>query len=140
MADTIHELVCSAVSALSEFREDTAAAVQGITVGVFRGTREFGPAARRTLFHVSRSIIQETLLLQGDLHQAFRGLVKGAIYSARDLGMDQTEAAAAAAAYALDAAEEVNPDAAEQIRAAGAVAIDGVRFPIHGCTQDLAPS
>lgn len=131
VADSIHELVSTAVSALAGFRRDAASVVEGITVGVFRGTREFGPAARRTLFRVSRSIVHGMIDVKGDIHQAFRGLLRGAIRSARDLGMDESAAASAAAAYALDAAEECDPAAAAQLRSSAMDTIDGVRFVLH---------
>lgn len=128
LADPICEIVRSAVNALGESREDTAAAIKGITVGVFRGIREFGPAARSTLAQVSRFVIQETIEQGGDLDQAFRGLVRGAVHSARDLEMSASSAAAAAAESALATAEDYSSDAGDQIRSAAAAGVDGIRI------------
>ena len=57
------------------------------------------------------------------------GLVKGAIQSALDFGVDVTGAASAAAQGALEGAEDVSFAAAQQVRAALAGHFDGVEDP-----------
>jgi hypothetical protein len=65
--------------------------------------------------------------MSGDLGTAAKGLVEGAIQGARELGLDVTEAAAAAATGALKAAGEVGSEAGARVRNALTGTIAGVR-------------
>lgn len=136
VSERIADIVKGAIQGIDSAEED-AAAIKGICVGVLRGTRESGAAASRTIQRTSGTVIRETLRRGGDLAHAIRGLVRGAIHSAKDLGLDAGEAASDAANAALDAAEEAGTDAADKVRSAAQEAIDGVRVMLrrHGRQQ-----
>ncbi|HLY75062.1 MAG TPA: hypothetical protein VKU80_13155 [Planctomycetota bacterium] len=126
-ANRIAEVIKSAVGGIDSTEEDSAAAIKGICVGVLRGTRESGAAASRTIVRTSGTVIRETLRRGGDVAHATRGLVRGAVHGAKELGLDASEAASSAASAALDAAEESGAAAAERVRAAVEDTVDGFR-------------
>jgi hypothetical protein len=63
----------------------------------------------------------------GDVGNAAKGAVEGAISTARDLGMTAEEAAGAAASGALRAAGDVSTTAVAQVRKALTGTISGVK-------------
>lgn len=89
---------------------------KAVLVGVLRGTGERETAAVKTISHTSRAVIRFAAQLGGDLSASLKGLVLGAIASARDIGVDRAQAASAAALGAVDGADEAGSAAAETIR------------------------
>jgi len=65
--------------------------------------------------------------VSGDLGLATKGLVEGAIQGAKELGLDATEAASAAASGALRAAGQIGTTAGESVRNALTGTIAGVK-------------
>lgn len=100
---------------------------KAIVVGVLRGTREKEEAALKTLSHASRTVILQAAQLSGDLSAAVKGLILGAIASARDVGVDRAKTASSAAQGALEGAEEAGSVAAETVRKALREEIGGMK-------------
>ncbi len=130
-AERVAEIIRAAVHGIGSREEDAAGAIKGISVGVLRGTKESGIAASRTIGRTAGMVVRETLRRGGDLAEATRGLVRGAIHSAKDLGMDTAEAASDVADAAFDAAEEISAAAAAIVRAAVVDSIDGVHVMLR---------
>ncbi len=89
--------------------------------------KETGAAILNTISRTSDAAIRDTAALGGDLATAATGLVKGAIESAKKMGLNTEEAAAAAADGALKAADHVSSTAAELVRKAVTRPVNGVK-------------
>ena len=100
---------------------------KAIIVGVLHGIGAREAAGLKALSHTSRAVIRITAQLGGDLSASVKGLILGAIASARDLGVDRAQAATSAAQGALEGADEAGSDAAEVVRKALKEDIGGVK-------------
>jgi hypothetical protein len=132
-ADSIADVISSAIQAIDD--SDIENTVKGISVGVVRGTREKGRDALRTLGHTSTTVMREFGRRGGNLVHVSKGLVKGAIHSAKELGLDAAEAATIAADAAFEEAERLGHDAADSVRAAVADSVDGIRVLLRRRAQ-----
>ena len=94
------------------------------------GTEDTGAAILGTISRTSHATIRDTAALGGDLAAAATGLVKGAIESAKKMGIDTEEAAAAAADGALKAVDHVGSTAAESVRKAMMRPVNGVKIEL----------
>jgi hypothetical protein len=130
-ADSVADVVRSAIKGIDD-EADAENTIKGISVGVIRGTREKGREALLTLSYTGRTVIRETVREGGNLVHAAKGVVKGAIHSAKEVGLDAAEAAAVAADAALAGAESISRAAADSVRAAIDDTIDGIRVTIRG--------
>jgi len=100
---------------------------KAIVVGVLRGTGGKAETGLKTLSHTSRAVIRITAQLGGDLSASVKGLILGAIASARDLGVDRAQTATSAAQGALEGADEAGSVAIEEVRKALKDDIGGVK-------------
>ena len=100
---------------------------KAIVVGVLRGTGGKAENGLKTLSHTSRAVIRITAQLGGDLSASVKGLILGAIASARDLGVDRAQTASSAAQGALEGADEAGSVATEEVRKALKEDIGGVK-------------
>lgn len=100
---------------------------KAIVVGVLRGTGGKAETGLKTLSHTSRAVIRITAQLGGDLSASVKGLILGAIASARDLGVDRAQTATSAAQGALEGADEAGSAATEAVRKALKEDIGGVK-------------
>ncbi len=89
--------------------------------------KETGAAILNTISRTSDAAIRHTAALGGDLESTATGLVKGAIESAKKMGINTEEAAAAAADGALKAAGHVGSTAAGTVRKAVTRPVNGVK-------------
>jgi hypothetical protein len=76
-------------------------------------------------------LVKGTSEVGGNVGQAAKGAVEGAIVAARDLGMSAEDAASAAASGALRAAGEIGATAVEQVRKVLTGTISGVRVVLQ---------
>jgi hypothetical protein len=89
--------------------------------------KETGAAILNTISRTSDAAIRDTAALGGDLAAAATGLVKGAIESAKKMGINTEEAAASAADGALKVAVQVGATAVETVRKAVTRPVNGVK-------------
>jgi hypothetical protein len=75
-------------------------------------------------------VIHHTAAVGGNLEHATTGLVKGAIHSAKDIGVSAEDAASAAAHGALKAADKTSTTALETVRHAATQTISGVKVVV----------
>jgi hypothetical protein len=102
------------------------------------GASETGAAILDTINHTSHAAIRDTAALGGDLAAAATGLVKGAIESAKKMGLNTEEAAAAAADGALKAAGQVGSTAVESVRKAVTRPVNGVKIELKKIESDAS--
>ena len=96
-----------------------------ITVTDKGGARGYDPVTEAD--RAAESVIRTTAKLSGDLGRAARGLVEGAIETAKELGVDASEAAATAATAATRAAADIGGTAGAKVREAVVGTIQGVK-------------
>ncbi len=129
--DAVSEVLLDAMRSAAKARSDLTQAAKAIVVGVLRGLGEREDAALLTLSRTARAVLREAAGLEADLAACTKGLILGAIASAKDLGVDRAKAASAAAEGAMEGA-----------RGAGATAVDRVlealKEPIGGVKVALA--
>jgi hypothetical protein len=75
-------------------------------------------AALKMLSHAAKTIIRQTADMGGDLAAATKGIVLGAIASAKNIGVDSAKAAATAAQGAFEGASEAGSVTVERVLAA----------------------
>ena len=129
IADSFVQAVSSVshgtIQAAMEVGGDLAQATRGIAKGVMRDHGQGSDL--RSLDQAAESVIRTTAKLSGDLGRAARGLVEGAIETAKELGVDASEAAATAATAATRAAADIGGTAGAKVREAVVGTIQGVK-------------
>ena len=109
---------------------------KAIVMGVLRGTDEEGDAALVTLSHAARAILRQTAEMRGDMGAAARGVILGAISSARHMRVYPPRAASAARQAVLDEAGRIGSEAAERVRGALKHDVDESAVLPRGSTSD----
>jgi len=92
-----------------------------------RGTKATGAEALSTISHTAGSVIASTVEVGGDLGAAAKGLVEGAIHSAKDVSLSAEAAASAAGTGALEAAGKLGSKAGQTVRDALSGTISGTK-------------
>lgn len=128
--ETITEVVQSAVRGAVGVGNNLVMGAKAVVVGVLRGTGEREEAALTTLSHTARTVIREAAVLSTDLAACTKGLILGAIASAKDMGVDRGRAASAAARGALDGSQDAGSVEVDKVRAT-------LRAPIGGVTVGI---
>ncbi len=129
--DGVSEVILDAMRAAAKAKSDLTQASKAVVVGVLRGLGEREDAALLTLSRTSRAVLREAAGLEADLAACLKGLVLGAIASAKDLGVDRAKAATAAAQGALEGAQGAGAAAVDRVR-------EALREPIGGVTVEVA--
>ena len=99
---------------------------RGVVLGVLNGTLLIGSEVVDAISRTAGIVISAVVKSGGDLQSTSTGLVRGAIQGATKMGIDAPQAAAAAAAGALNAAGDVRSTAYQTIFAAITKQIDGI--------------
>lgn len=94
---------------------DLIPAGKAIIMGVARGTGAMNEAALVILSRSARIIVHHTADRNGNLAAAVKGIVLGAIASARTMGVDTARSATAAALGALEGASEAGSVTVERV-------------------------
>jgi hypothetical protein len=105
---------------------DLELAAEGLIVGILRGTLLVGSEVRDTITRTAGIVITAVVESGGDLESAATGLIRGAIRGAKGIGINSQDAAAAAAAGALNAVGDVRSTAYQAIHTAVTQPIDGI--------------
>ena len=103
---------------------------KAIVMGVVRGTGEKGDAALKIVSHTAKIVIHHIADMGGNLAAATKGLVLGAIASAKSMGVEQAQAASMAAQGALEGATESGSVTAERVLGALKEPIGGIKVAI----------
>src|SRR5205823_5826457 len=88
---------------------------KAIMMGVVRGTGLTSEAALQILSHAAKIVIRQTADRNGNLAVAIKGIVLGAIASARPMGVETAKAASTAAQGALEGAAEAGSVTVERV-------------------------
>jgi hypothetical protein len=75
-------------------------------------------------------LVKRTAEVGGNIGEAAKGAIEGAIEGARDIGIDAEEAASAAATGALRAAGEVGTTAVDQVQKVATGTVRGVKIVV----------
>jgi hypothetical protein len=118
LLEAVTEVATSAVRGAVSMGSDLVPASKAILMGIVRGTEARDETAIKILSHTSRIVIHQTADRGGDLAAATKGLVLGAIASARSTGMDIAKAASMAAQGAYEGAAEAGSVTVERVLAA----------------------
>lgn len=102
---------------------DLVTTAKALAVGVLRGLGKSEEAALQVLARTAEAVLREGLVLRADPGACTKGLVLGAIASAKDHAVDRTAAATATARGALEGAGTEG----DQVR-------DALKEPIGGVT------
>lgn len=125
--EAIFEVATGAVRGAVAMGSDLVLASKAIVVGVFRGTGAKEDAALQILSQVSKTVVHHTADRGGDLAAATKGLVLGAIASAKAIGVDAAKAASTAAQGAHDGAAQAGSVTVERVMAALKEPIGGIK-------------
>ena len=128
--DGVSEVILDALRSAAKAKSDLTQASKAIVVGVLRGLGEREDAALLTLSRTSRAVLREAAGLEADLAACVKGVILGAIASAKDIGADRIKAATASAQGALEGAQGAGASAVDQVR-------DALKEPIGGVTVEL---
>ncbi len=131
LLNAVSEVVAAAARSAVEAGGDLIPGAKAIIMGVVRGAGARNEAALKILSRAARIVIHHTADRNGNLAAAVKGVILGAIASARTMGVDASRAASTAAQGGLEGA-----------RAAGSVTVERVlralKEPIGG-SQVLLP-
>jgi hypothetical protein len=100
---------------------------KAIIMGVVRGAGPGNREALQILSHAARVIVHHTADRNGNLAAAIKGIILGAIASARTMGVDTAKAASIAAQGALEGAAEAGSVTVERVLGALKEPIGGSR-------------
>jgi hypothetical protein len=115
LQEAISEVVTTAAREAVETGGDLLFGTKAIIMGVVRGTGATKEAALQTVAHAARIIIHHTADRNGNLAAAIKGIVLGAIASARAMGVETARAASMAAQGALEGASEAGSVTVERV-------------------------
>jgi hypothetical protein len=104
--------------------------LQAILMGIVRATGRKEEAGLKILAHAAKTAVHHTADRGGNLAAATKGLVLGAIASAKTLGVDTAKSATAAAQGAIEGAAEAGSVTVERVLAA-------LRDPIGGAKVEF---
>jgi hypothetical protein len=118
MLVSVKKDVAGNIRAATEASNDLARAASEIVVAVVLSAQRAGVAHLHAIGRSSETVIKTTARLSGDVGEATRGLVEGAIHGARAIGLDVVDAATAAAAGAMTGAGQIGIEAGLTVRSA----------------------
>ena len=114
----ITEVVTGAVRGAVSMGSDLVPGAKAIVMGIVRGTGATNEEGLKILSHAAKIVIHHTADRGGNLAAASKGVILGAIASAKTLGMDTAKAASTAAQGALEGAKEAGSVTVERVLAA----------------------
>ena len=117
-SDAMDEAVRNAVRSAVERQDALVLGAKAIIVAVLKDTGAKSDAALQMLTRLSKSVLALTATLDADLETCTKGMILGAIASAKDHEMDRGRAATAIATGALEAAREVGETVGDRLRTA----------------------
>jgi hypothetical protein len=115
LLDAISPVVAAAARNAVETGGDLIPGTKAIIMGVLRGAGARNDAALKILSHAARIVIHHTADRNGNLAAAVKGVVLGAIASARTMGVDVARAASTAAQGGLAGAREAGSVTVERV-------------------------
>ncbi len=115
LLEAISEVVATAAREGVETGGDLLPGTKAIIMGVVRGTGATKDAALQMVAHAAKIIIHHTADRNGNLAAAIKGIVLGAIASARTMGVETARAASTAAQGALEGASEAGSVTVERV-------------------------
>ena len=132
----VANVVDGAVRGAVAMGSDLAPAMKAIIMGILRGTEAKEEAGLKILSHAAKIIIRQTADRGGNLAAATKGIVLGAIASAKSIGVDVPKAASTAAQGAHEGAVEAGSLTVEQVLGALKEPIGGskVALPMPAAT------
>jgi hypothetical protein len=116
--EAMDEVVRNAVRSSVEREGALVLGAKAIVVASLRSAGAKDDAALLMLTRLSKSVLAQASSLDADLETCTKGLILGAIASAKDHGVDRGKAATAVAAGALEAAREVGETVGDRLRTA----------------------
>jgi hypothetical protein len=108
-------VVAAAARSAVEAGGDLVPATKAIIMGVLRGAGVRNDAALKILSQAARIVIHHTADGNGNLAAAIKGVILGAIASARTMGVETGRAASTAAQGGLEGAREAGPVIVERV-------------------------
>ncbi len=121
------EIVRNAAKEAEGISGDRVPGAKAIIMGIVRSAGEKGDAGLQILSQAAKILIRHTADLGGDLAAATKGLVLGAIASARLLELDSVRTSSAAAQGALEGAVEAGSVTVDRVQAALKEPIGGIK-------------
>ena len=118
LLDAITQTVAAGAGESVESGGDLTPRSKAIIMGVMQGAGATNEAALKALSHAARVLIRHTANLNGNLAGAIKGIVLGAIASARKMGVEPAQAASTAAQGGLEGASEAGSVTVERVKAA----------------------
>lgn len=115
LLEAITQVVATAAREAVETGGDLLPGTKAIIMGVVRGTGATKDAALKMVAHAARIIILHMADRNGNLAAAIKGIVLGAIASARTMEVETGRAASTAAQGALEGASEAGPVTVERV-------------------------
>jgi hypothetical protein len=115
LLDAVSEVVAVAARSVVETGGDLVPGTKAIIMGVVRGAGARNEVALKILSHAAKVVIHHTADRNGNLAAAIKGMILGAIASARTMGVDTAPAASAAAQGALEGAAEAGSVTVERV-------------------------
>ena len=117
-AEALSDLVSSTLRGAIDIGSELDSTAKGIVMGVLRGMDAKGEEALRMLAAAATAVVHHTADRGGNLAAATKGLVLGAIASAKAIEVDVDKAASAAARGALDGATQAGSVTVERVMTA----------------------
>jgi len=127
LLEAITQVVVAATRDAIDTGGDLLFGTKAIIMGVVRGTGATKDAALKMLAHAAKIIIHHTADRNGNLAAAIKGIVLGAIASARTMEVETAKAASTAAQGALEGASEAGSVTVERVLGALKEPIGGNR-------------
>jgi hypothetical protein len=107
-------------------------AARGTLTGIVRGNGDTGEDALNKIAVTSDALIRNASQAGADLGKTAHGAIEGGIEVARDVAVDAEHAATAAATAVLSRAQQLGPEAVEDVRPWTSTMLKGVRVEARG--------
>lgn len=130
LLEAISDVVATAAREIILKGGDLLPGTKAIIMGVVRGSGGTKDAALEMVAHAAKIIVHHTADRNGNLAAAIKGIVLGAIASARTMGVETARAASTAAQGALEGASEAGSITVERV-------LGALNEPIGGCKVAL---
>ncbi|HBU70233.1 MAG TPA: hypothetical protein DEE98_07630 [Elusimicrobia bacterium] len=130
LIESMQNIIGATISAVIKTGKNLEDGVKALVIGTLKGMNLKGEEAFTVTATLAGAIIEITAEARTDLATAARGVIRGAIHSAKESGIDAEKVASAAAMGALKAAYRINEETGDKVKAAITGTFDGIKVVV----------
>ncbi|MCB4791908.1 MAG: hypothetical protein LHV68_08475 [Elusimicrobia bacterium] len=136
LIESLQHVISSTITSVVETGKNLENGVKALVIGILKGLTAKGDdkfislCSIASISSLARAIIKAAIAAEADLNAATKGLLRGVIHSAKEMGIDVKKTASIAATEAVNAAYKFSKDAGNKVKKAATCNIDGVKIEL----------